>query len=161
MESKVEVVPATPGHINQMAPRVRQCDQDELWAQTHMRAKDALNAAINIKYSESFACILNGVVVAVFGIVKSEANAVTPAENAGILWLIGTDDIYENKDLFHKHTAEWLSIFRSRYDHISNWVDSRNMAAVKWIESVGFTVYPPMPYGPDGIPFHFFEWRAD
>ena len=153
MERKVEVVPAMFGHVNQIAPHVRECDVAEIWAQTHMDPKAALDTAL-VLCPESYACLLNGTVVALFGVLADETG------RNGTLWMIGTDDIYDNADLFHKHTAQWLEHFRGRFDRISNWVDARNRAAVKWIGSVGFRVDDPVPHGPDQIPFHYFEWRA-
>ena len=162
MEHSVRIRMATLAHVSEMAPNVRECDRREIWAQSHMEPGPALAESVFRLTSESphpvesHACLLDGEVVAMFGIVDvSETAGVKTA----ILWMIGTDKIYDNADLFHEHTAQWLAYYRSRFEHIYNWVDSRNTAAVKWIESVGFEVRVPAPYGPDGVPFHYFEWR--
>ena len=157
MDRKVEVVPATFSHVSQMAPRVRECDRAEVWAQAHLTPNAMLDMAVVTYPTETFACLLDGVVVAMFGVVEEPS---LDATRAGVLWMLGTDDIYDNVDLFHKHTAEWLERYRERFDYIANWVDARNTTAVKWISSVGFTVNDPVPYGPDALPFHYFEWRA-
>jgi hypothetical protein len=104
-------------------------------------------------------CLLDGTPVAIFGMVEDLTWNLD--ERAGVLWMVGTDDIYDNADLFHEHTEAWLSYYRSRYQRITNWVDARNTAAVDWIRSVGFTVHPAVPHGVAGEPFHFFEWRAE
>lgn len=157
MEHSVEVVPATAGHVEQMAPHVRECDRREIWAQLHLEPREALMLSISEYGDETRACLLDGKVVAIFGVVNVSPDNDT---RAGVLWMIGTDDIYDHVDLFHEHTAQWLEHYRSRFQYIANWVDSRNTAAVKWIESVGFEVHDPIPYGPDQVPFHYFEWRA-
>ena len=157
MGRRVEVVPAALKHVADIAPRVRECDRAEIWAQMNLGIAEALELAIGTDSSENYACMLDDAVVALFGCVDVSEYT---GERSGVLWMIGTDDIYDNADLFHEHTAKWLQLFRARFDHISNWVDSRNTKAVKWIGSVGFDVEDPIPYGPDGVPFHHFEWRA-
>lgn len=159
MGRKVEILPANIGHIMQIAPYVRQCDRDEVWAQTHLDVAEALEMALGQSPETTFSCHLDGKVVAIFGVVEDVALSDTTSR-AGILWMLATNDIYEHVGLFHEHTAAWLEYYRGQFDYIANWVDARNTAAVKWIAQVGFTVHDPVPHGPDGLPFHYFEWRA-
>ena len=153
----VTIAYATEDDVEQIAPRVRECDRREIWALIHKEPRDALLEMLREHDKNARACFLDGKVVALFGMIDEHTDSVT--ERAGILWMIGTDEIYENPDLFHEHTKRWLIRYRQRYDKISNWVDSRNTTAVEWIKSVGFEVAEPVPVGPDNVPFHYFVWR--
>lgn len=160
MEHRVEIVEANELHAKDLAPRLRECDKEEIWAHAHMRPEGALWWAVNSTHFDetrrTFACLLDDEVVAIFGVADVPGAPIKTT----MLWMLGSDDIYDHADLFHKHTAEWLERFREEYDLIFNYVDARNEAAIRWIEKVGFTLFPPAPYGVEEKMFHYFEWRA-
>jgi ribosomal protein S18 acetylase RimI-like enzyme len=38
-----------------------------------------------------------------------------------------------------------------------NYIDARNVDAIGWLQSLGFTVEDALPHGPDRLPFHKFS----
>lgn len=136
-----------------MAPHVRAADQMEIWAQVGLEPELALRLAIRGP-GEHHTALLNDRVVAIFGVVPD-------ADGGGSIWLIGTDAIRENADLFHSYVEKWLGSFKERFSRLYNWVDARNEVSLKWAESVGMKVFPPVPFGVQHLPFHYVEWRAE
>lgn len=153
MARRVEIVPARREHVEEMAPWVREVDAREIKAATGLEPLEALLAALEVP-GDANAVFLDGEIVTIFGMSPQE-------DGSGVLWMIGTDGIYDNADLFHEHTSAWLEYYRERYTRIFNFVDARNVASLKWAASVGFIIHPAEPRGHDGTMFHRIEWTRE
>ena len=87
MDHKVEVMPAKQQHVDEIAPRVRECDKAEIWAQIHMDPHTALTCSLQTG-PETCACLLDGSVVAIFGAVP--APRAQDGGRTAVLWMIGS-----------------------------------------------------------------------
>lgn len=44
-----------------------------------------------------------------------------------------------------------------RHQVLVNYVDARNVSAIRWLAWLGFTIDSAVPYGVQGLPFHKFH----
>jgi hypothetical protein len=75
-------------------------------------------------------------------------------------WLIGTEALDQNPKAFLRETRRWLTEIRHSYSLLVNWVDADYAKAIRWLEWLGFEVYPSEPFGPHRAPFRRFEMRS-
>jgi len=95
--------------------------------------------------------------VCLFGVAPINSFAGTAAP-----WMIGTtaldDQMVARK--FVRENGAMVAQMNELYHHLYNWVDARNVAAIRWLKWLGFEVgEAPAPFGPEGLPFHYFEKR--
>lgn len=78
-------------------------------------------------------------------------------EGQGCPWLLGTETLMgypRDIVVLGKRTVNGWCL---RYDQLYNYVDARNLRSIAWLRRLGFSVFPPQPYGVQGLPFHRFE----
>jgi len=73
---------------------------------------------------------------AMFGVT---AHPVT-SSGLGIVWLLGTDDLFSARVPFLKQSGLWLKHSSRPFSNIGNWVDSRNVKHIRWLRWLGFEV---------------------
>ena len=94
-----------------------------------------------------FAVLYDGEPVAMFG-----CNKLT--DEIGGAWLLATDGIYSNKRDFIIKSREMLDLFHTRYDYLTNFIDTRNTTSIKWLRSMGWVTVQQLPeYGVGRKPF--------
>jgi hypothetical protein len=76
-----------------------------------------------------------------------------------IIWLLGTEGIRKAGCRFARLCRPYIQLFLEYYPVLENWVDSRYTVAVRWLKWCGADMEPAKPFGPDGVPFHHFEFR--
>jgi len=156
---RLQILQADEEHIEELSWTMREADKAEVWALSHWTPGEALVQSVHppvCQSSESYAAKVEGELVAMFGVV-----CVLREEGPiGVPWVLGAESLTKYPLTMVKTSRKWLKQFQQRYDYLGNYVDSRYTAAVHWIEALGFTISPAAPCGPDGVPFHWFEWRA-
>lgn len=75
-------------------------------------------------------------------------------------WMIASDRLEFNSRTFLRKSKRILEIVSEQFPHMQNYVDARNVVAVRWLQWIGFSVYYPEPYGIDNLPFHRFELKV-
>ena len=75
-------------------------------------------------------------------------------------WALFTPEVERKPKSFLAACRGPLRAFQSQYSHLVNYVDARNILAVRWLAWLGFTIHSPEPYGIEQLMFHRFEWRA-
>lgn len=90
--------------------------------------------------------------IAMFGVVP-----ISMISGDGNAWLIGTNSILTNRRSFLVASRPEVHRLMKRYRSLSNWVDSHNRLALRWLSWLGFEIEPAIPFGPDRWPFHRFE----
>ena len=81
----------------------------------------------------------------------------------GVVWLLSTDGLTASRShrwQFLRAGRVWVNRMLSLFGQLSNWCDARNVATVRWLRTLGFTVHPPAPFGVRGLPFHHFSRLA-
>ena len=73
-------------------------------------------------------------------------------------WLLGTDLVDRHAVPFLRNCRGALDEMQRGFLLLRNLIDSRNRLSIRWLIWLGFTLEPPVPHGPDRLPFHPF-WR--
>lgn len=80
----------------------------------------------------------------------------------GAPWMVTTTHVEKNAIGFLKASKAVLADMLTRHATLSNMVDQRNVAAIRWLSWLGFTIDPAVPAGAEGLPFHKFTlYRRD
>lgn len=151
-----EVRPTEDGDAEVIAADLRAVDVDELWASNRTTGAECM--AYGRRYSgETWTGTFDGVPVCMFGAVPASLLG-----GVGVPWMVGTTALNRmrgQKALLRASRAT-ISGLSARYSVLANLVDARNGAAIRWLRWLGFDVLPPIPHGPDRLPFHPFILRG-
>lgn len=152
--AKVLVRSVQPGDAEELAPRLRQADLDEIAAVSGRPPQQALEASVAMSTSswaveidDELACLMGVTPVSILG-------------GIGCPWLLGSDAVARHAGAFIKQTLIYIPLMLEAYPHLFNFVDARNTKAIRWLKRAGFNVMSPMPYGRANMPFHPFEMKA-
>lgn len=151
-KDNVMVRDSTETDIENIANNMRKSDMDEIWASHHHKPREALEKALK----DSFMCLTvlrDNLPIAMFGlyvenIISTDAN----------IWLLATDDLVKIQYKFLKHSRRFIEMFLKFYPHLSNFVDDRNTASIKWLKFCGAKMNGTCKYGIEQLPFHYFEF---
>ncbi len=150
---RVEVVPARPEHLAPIAQAMREADRAEVWAAAMLRPGEAL--ALSLAASPlAWAGLVDGRPACLFG-----ASAAAPGSDHGVPWLLGTDAVEGNAVAFLRRNRPYVEAMQDRFGILSNHVDARNTASIRWLGWLGFILGDAVPLGPFALPFHPF-WRT-
>lgn len=145
-----EVLAVTVEDIALILPDVRQADIDEirdsLGVSIGCALYDGITSSLNAKK-----IVIDGRVVAVFGdAVYSLLGSV------GVPWLISTVHVERHARAFLKVCKPEVQAMLTRHQHLMNYVDTRNTAAIRWLKWLGFNFEPAAPYGVRRVLSHRF-----
>jgi len=146
-----QIVRATPEHIAEIIPHVRQADIQEFIAVTGHTPEQVLNIGLAVS-TAAWAGLINGQVVTVFGVAPASMLG-----GHGIPWLVGTDALEKYQRTFLRRCRPVVKAMLSIYPQLENYVDKRNHVAKAWLHWLGFTLEEAAPYGIAGLPFHRFH----
>lgn len=152
--AKYEIVPATWKLAQQLAVTMRAADVAEAWAGGRVSPMEALAASLETARDPG-ACLVDGRIVCMFGVSEWSALALL-----GTPWLLSTEEMPRYARRFLRKNLEYMEIIKGRYRVLINYVDARNVEAVKWLGWLGFEIDSPLPFGFDKLPFHRFHWEA-
>ncbi|MSR15352.1 MAG: hypothetical protein EXR86_12470 [Gammaproteobacteria bacterium] len=145
-----EVIDAAPDHIEQIAANMRQVDIDECWAQSGTTVREGLRTSLKLSTTARVVCV-DGTPGAMFGVLDHR-------EHGGQLWMVGTNLIATHKRACLECSRREIAEFRTVYDKLWNYIDARNVHAIRWLRWLGFTLSEPVEHGPFLKPFHLFYW---
>jgi hypothetical protein len=149
---RYQIVTATIEHACALCPRVREADIEEFHA-TGMTVDAVLSDGLKVS-TYAWAGLIDGEVACIFGVASPSV-----LSGEGVPWMVGSDLLDLHAHAFLRRSRRVVSHMLSLYDHLENYVDSRNTRAVHWLRWLGFTLHAPEPHGPQGVPFHRFEMR--
>lgn len=149
------IVPATQEDLDRLKGRFREADKEEVYA---MSGRD-IDSAAQHGFKTSELCwigLWDNDPIAIFGCRRHSI-----LSDEGTPWLLGTDRIREPgiKEAFIAANSPYIKIMLESFDYLENFVDARNIIAVKWLQRLGFTIEPAMPMGFLKMPFHRFWLR--
>jgi hypothetical protein len=150
---EVRTRPWTESDIGVIASCMRPADVAECEAHGFVDPWDALQYSVRVSPGECWTATVNGEPAALFGV----ADSVAPM---GFPWLLGTPRTEAAASHFVRLAHQFLPRWLDRWPVLMNYVDARNLASVRWLERIGFTVHPAEPHGPHGLLFHIFEIRS-
>lgn len=143
-----EIVPATIHHAAIIAANIRPDDKAEL-AACGYKPLPAILVSLNAS-THAWTGMVDGEPICIFG--------VSPwGDDTGRPWMVGTEQIVKHQKIFLRYCKKCVAIMQDNYSLLHNYVDDRNLLAVKWLKWLGFKFDEATPYGPDGLPFlHFY-----
>jgi hypothetical protein len=151
---KFITVEATADHMAEIAVTARQQDKDEAFLQAGLPLEQCLDysyiqsAWVNAAYWE-------GKLAAVWGVQTTDRQ-----KAEGSPWMVATDAMYQAPKAFMNLSAEIRRDIREGYLYLENHICAANVAAVRWLRWMHFTIHPAVPYGLRGELFHRFDWRS-
>ena len=141
----------TPDDIEPIAANARQADRDEI--EEGCGQSIAAGLALGLRSSvESLVITWDDIPLAALGDVSY-----SPGAGIGIPWLISTDAIEQHPRAFLRVCKPLVARMLERHAHLTNYVDARNHAAIRWLEWLGFDMGSPAPYGPKQLLFVQFQ----
>jgi hypothetical protein len=133
---KVEILPATPGHIftilNNLRPREA--------AVCELMYGEQFKEILVREYSQSlltFVGLIDGKVGAVWGVRTHEVFS-----REGYVWLIGTRLVDEHPVVFLRHSRRLIAELRGIYTALFGCVVTDYLEGRKWLEWLGFEIGP-------------------
>lgn len=145
-----QVVPATPAHAAELAANMREADVAEIWAGWRHTPAEALDRSMKGS-RDTMAGLADGRVVCMFGV-----GSYTILSDIACPWLLGSEELPQHARAFLRLNRVYARHIKDEYAILENYVDARNAVAIRWLRWLGFTIWEPQPFGPDGLPFHKF-----
>lgn len=143
-----EIVLATLAHAEDLAPRLRQADIDEIKASAGETPLEALVQSI-ASSPRSWAWLIDGRVAAIFGVAGHPFRP-----GVGTPWLLGAPEIEQHKVFFLRRCLFYIRQMLAAYPVLENYVDCRHTASVQWLSWCGFALCEVDPfYGVQRLPF--------
>jgi len=147
----IEIQEATAGAAAYIAQNLRESDREELIAaygdDIAMAVMDSYRLSQNV-----WVAYVDNVPFSIFGVAQSY-----DYPDAGVIWLLGTDEILKNQMSFLRGSKEHFKQMVKLYPFLYNFTHVNNKAAQRWLRWLGFTLEDPEPYGLKGelfIPFY-------
>lgn len=144
----VTIRPLTAQDIHTIEDEARQADIDEMEAASGWTISEALEYALQVSIQPSV-IVINGEIVAALGDCPH-------ADGIGVPWLISTNAMDRHPRAFLRICQQLVLGMSERHAVLMNFVDARNIRAIRWLQWLGFQVGPAQPYGTANLPFHPF-----
>lgn len=141
---------ATYSDCLELAPNLRSEDKDEVWESNNALPEEALIASLKAS-DRAYVVVLNDEIVCMYGVAK------TGYKDLGIPWMLGTNKLKRVPKEFLERTREIIADFSGEYEVLANYVWSRNIVHIRWLEWLGFTiVLTPVNLGRNQETFYYF-----
>lgn len=141
----VEIRPYAPGDIAVMAGQLREHDAAEVWLSHGVSGYDALLYSVGVS-RRCFAATVGGYRLALFGVAPAD-------RDTGSVWLLGSDAINLCPRAFARASKRFLPELVAGFRRVENHVWAEYKQAIRWLEWLGFTLDPPLPWGVSGALF--------
>lgn len=143
------VRPSTQADAVDLAPLMRPEDAQEVFSASGKSPLGALMAGLR----ESETCLTveyDGKPAAMFGVVPGNIRDTA----LGYVWLLGSPAIEDFARDFLRESKDRLKELGEGYDVLTNYVDCRNQAHLRWLEWLGFEFGAvDEKYGIEQVPF--------
>jgi len=135
--------------IHDIAVAARRADVDEMLA--------GMGASVPMALSYGLQHSLRAWVIWHEGYPLAAVGDTLAAIGVGVPWMVTTNHIDKNPRGFLRASLAILRETMQRHNQLINYVDDRNVQAIRWLEWLGFTMDAPLPYGRHGLPFRKFS----
>ena len=151
----IRVRPAVAADAALLAPKLRAADLRELAAASKETPLSLLEHGI-ASSNPCYAIVdTHDAPIALFG-----ASPDTRRANAGLVWLLASDELVKYSLVFLRHGRTWLDRLHERYELLWNYVDARNEEHIRWLQWCGFTFLRRVEeHGVERRPFYQFARR--
>lgn len=134
---------AIPEDAHKLAPKIRKADKEEIKASHNSTPLNALLFPFTQLKHKTFTIIGTEKedVIGMFGVVPCET------KDYGIAWLLSSDELLNHTRQFLRECPKWVNEMSKDYKYLYNYVDERNIVAIKWLQFLGFKDIETLPYG--------------
>ena len=134
---------AIPEDAHKLAPKMRKADREEIKAAHNSTPLNALLFPFTQLKHKTFTIIGTEKedVIGMFGVVPCET------KDYGIAWLLSSEELLNHTRQFLRECPKWVNEMSKDYKYLYNYVDERNIVAIKWLQFLGFKVIETLPYG--------------
>lgn len=139
----------TLGDIELISACARQADRDEMLACAGQSIAQALAAGLDQS--------LRAWVIESGDLPLAAVGDTMHGIGVGVPWMVTTDHIVGDARGFLRGSRAVLMEMLQRHQQLVNYVDARNVVAIRWLSWLGFTIGDAVPYGVQGLPFHKFH----
>lgn len=141
---------AEPNDCIYIAERMRKEDVEEVKARSNHEPLTAMTNGY-IASIPAFTVVKNHTIpVAMFGSIPDKTLSVSGC----IIWMLGTDEIWDIRFQFLRESQMWVSAISRDYDLAYNLIDKRNKLHIRWLRWLGFKFVREIPeYGHQSLPF--------
>jgi len=151
----VTLFPAADDDILWVADHMRDADLVEIEAAIGIDPYDALKYSVSVS-SEAWSAYAGGEPIALFGVGTQSMLSRT-----GAPWLLGTDKLLDQRLSLVRLGKLFVATWRTHYEVMLNFVHAKNVSSIQWLETIGFCVHDPVPWGVRGEMFHPFLAYGD
>lgn len=144
----VGIFPAEKFDALVMAPMMREADALEVRRAGGYTPEAALLASLEASHGRAWSAWADGQPLALFGIVQPEVLG-----HVGIPWLLTSTAIEKHRKSFLRIARDVVAAWSSEFPTLLQFVDAEYVSAHRFLRALGFTLYPPVEYGPLGAPF--------
>lgn len=148
------LVPATVELAEELAPNLRPGDVAEAYA-LGLHPRTALIESVE-KSELAYACYLGGELSCMFGgttFRQMPKTPATPLGRAGLVWILTGHAVERHPRAFLRASQRVLQALLSQWDELTNIVDSRYDASLRWISWLGFKIEEPRVLPGMTVPF--------
>lgn len=153
MAADVQITPAGPADIDELAAALRPADAAEIAAYGLADAREALHASLRAS-TLAWAARVDGHLAAVLGLAP-----LSMMSDTGAPWMMGTALLDKHSRILVRLTPQYIRRMRSHTPHLVNVVHAENATSVRWLQRLGFTLGPIFPLGTTGALFRKFEMK--
>jgi len=147
----IYIVPATVAHAEAMAGRLRAADSAEIAAAAFMDERTALVRSVE-QSMDAWTALEGGKPIAMWGVGSPGL-----FDQTGRIWLLTCPDVERHRKQILRQSRAFVARARGMFLVLENVVDARYAGAVRLLRWLGFTVFPPQPYGPNDAMFCYFR----
>jgi hypothetical protein len=130
-----------------LAASMRENDRNEVLAMG-MDPEDAIASAIHMSLGDAWLFYFGEKLGGVWGVVPSNLLC-----GYAVPWLLTTGEVDRNKRAFFTESRRLVTALRKKYTLMSNMIDERYVASLRWAKRLGFTVHEAVEHGPYGARF--------
>ena len=151
MSPDLEIREATLWDAVGLAGAIRPNDRAEVHAITGERVFDAVAEGL-LSSAEAWTAAVDRVVMAMWGVQPVGRESIL-GPRIGVVWLLTTELVDRYPSLFWRQSKAQLRALFDRWDLLTNVVDARYAAALRWVHRLGFRLSKPEPMGVLGLDF--------
>ena len=144
---RVDVVPLTEAHVDEIISNVRDMDRREIYLLSTLDPGRAIRATV-ANAESAVAGYYGGKLACVFGV-----NRQSLLSDVGVPWLIGSPVVDDIPISFLRHSRQYYLRLVASFPQMENWVLAENVKAVQWLSWLGFDMDEPAPFGVLGAKF--------
>jgi hypothetical protein len=133
-----------------IAIRMRSADKKEIWDSHRMKPYHALLMGVK-SLGNCWTILGDDMPEGMMGVSKASL-----ISNKGIIWLLGTDVLTEDRRLFVKVSKKVFGGMFDGFDYVENHVSTENEISLRWLERLGFNIEEE-PVMINDVPFKKFS----